>query len=571
MTTSLMPDEFQVVFRQGDGSREWTFFLASGRVLRVGRAPTSDIVVDMDGVSALHAELFTRPSAANADVMQLCIRDNSKNGTGVRPGRGGQQKAGAALLGPGSWEAIHRGSFKVLHDGWQFIVPLRNRAKVAEDMPELRRTITVLLGKPAKSSLRLAAQPGELDGDAFDEEEEENVARSKPVLLPTKVSKRVAVRSANGRMGQMRQEKPLVEQMGLKTVVPGMPPPNSSVPPPALSTVGAAPVTPLLSRTRPTKTPGSGSITGAVPLGLAEQDAVADHIKAREQWMVLQAPKPSVALGQAQPLSNSNGSNHVGPAAMTPHLEGANGGEAAARKRKGKHAADEAGGGAGKDPAQAKKKARRKKARKRKRLAASSVSEQPSSSSGKARKRRRQKEHRKVNSARKKARKSDRQPTRKKGRRQRCPSTESASDTRTAARRSGRRRQRLGTDEETADSDAVRSPTLAGASEEEVSATELAPTGDGSCSVERPLPEDGTSTPPKKRLPAPPPPASPPPALIDGCVAEPPPPPSEDSDQEPNATAEARPDEDAASDAATIVPDRLSSPSVDWGRPTAVG
>eukprot|EP00439_Symbiodinium_sp_Y106_P048268 s3954_g6.t1 len=68
--------------------RHQDFTLREGKVVRVGRSPTNDVTVNRDGVSQFHAELFIRNVSGELDAGGLCIRDNSKNGTAVRPPEG---------------------------------------------------------------------------------------------------------------------------------------------------------------------------------------------------------------------------------------------------------------------------------------------------------------------------------------------------------------------------------------------------------------------------------------------------------------------------------------------------
>jgi len=123
-----------------------TFTLRVGNILRIGRSSANDVVLDFDGVSLYHAELFLRPLAGGHG---LCVRDNSKNGTGVRPG------------GSPAWEPLRRGAFRALDHGWRLAVPLRGRR--AE--PEPRGTMTVQIGERV-----CAAEAAELDGEAWEPE-----------------------------------------------------------------------------------------------------------------------------------------------------------------------------------------------------------------------------------------------------------------------------------------------------------------------------------------------------------------------------------------------------------------
>jgi len=99
--------------------RHQDFTLREGKVVRVGRSPTNDVTVNRDGVSQFHAELFIRNVSGELDAGGLCIRDNSKNGTAVRPPEGEPRTKDVV------WEPLRRGSFRVLGSGWQVLIPAR--------------------------------------------------------------------------------------------------------------------------------------------------------------------------------------------------------------------------------------------------------------------------------------------------------------------------------------------------------------------------------------------------------------------------------------------------------------
>ncbi|CAK0812050.1 unnamed protein product, partial [Prorocentrum cordatum] len=104
-SASVIQCEVTLVHEHARSVRRST--LRVGDVLRIGRGPDNDVVLNFEGVSAYHAELFLRPGATGQG---LCVRDNSKNGTGVKPGPSGP--ADREALGVPPWEPVHRGTFK---------------------------------------------------------------------------------------------------------------------------------------------------------------------------------------------------------------------------------------------------------------------------------------------------------------------------------------------------------------------------------------------------------------------------------------------------------------------------
>mmetsp|Transcript_35128 Transcript_35128/g.98630 ORF Transcript_35128/g.98630 Transcript_35128/m.98630 type:complete len:213 (+) Transcript_35128:178-816(+) len=127
------------------------FTLDEGSILRIGRGESNDVVVDCEGVSGFHAELFLRADGAG---QRLCVRDNSKNGTATRPGPG--QDGGPEP----AWEPLRRGAFRVLEQGWQVIVPMRGRTG-RDEAPEFAQTMTFYI---AHGGSTRAAAPVVADG-----------------------------------------------------------------------------------------------------------------------------------------------------------------------------------------------------------------------------------------------------------------------------------------------------------------------------------------------------------------------------------------------------------------------
>jgi len=156
-------DQTEVSLVRGASGQVQTFTLRAGGVLRIGRGVANDIVLDFNGVSVYHAELFLRPDTSNSGRQLLCIRDDSKNGTGVRPGP--HSPDAVVLRGKvPEWESLKKGAFRVLDHGWQMIVPLRSR-KGEQQMSEAPRIVTVYVGSKIGP---LLGPDEELDGEAWE-------------------------------------------------------------------------------------------------------------------------------------------------------------------------------------------------------------------------------------------------------------------------------------------------------------------------------------------------------------------------------------------------------------------
>lgn len=87
------------------------FALKDGVVVRIGRSPVADFVIEHRGVSQYHAELRLLPDGKNP--ARLCIRDVSSNGTGIKR--------------PGADEAVNlpKNGDEPVVDGAQLLVPMR--------------------------------------------------------------------------------------------------------------------------------------------------------------------------------------------------------------------------------------------------------------------------------------------------------------------------------------------------------------------------------------------------------------------------------------------------------------
>lgn len=84
-----MPEDgtiaFTVTYASGQKpSKRFVLKLGADPPVRIGRAPGNDVTLDHRGVSQYHAEIRVLVPEGGAGVPQLCIRDLSMNGTGLR-------------------------------------------------------------------------------------------------------------------------------------------------------------------------------------------------------------------------------------------------------------------------------------------------------------------------------------------------------------------------------------------------------------------------------------------------------------------------------------------------------
>lgn len=114
-----------------------TFTLKMGTQVRIGRGTSADVALDVAGISSRHAELVLE-SDSNGSPM-LMVRDNSRNGTGVRarPLTAGGPKT--------PWKRLQKGESCSIGHNWQIKVPLKSRKgeTIATQTPEALRTLTL--------------------------------------------------------------------------------------------------------------------------------------------------------------------------------------------------------------------------------------------------------------------------------------------------------------------------------------------------------------------------------------------------------------------------------------------
>merc|ERR1719387_1875687 len=94
-----------------------------------------DLRLNLNGVSVYHSELFLKQEGKGKP--RVCVRDNSKNGTGVgKPTADDEQ----------GWQLLKRGDFKPIGNGYKLLLPFKGRknGEMKAD-PVADRTLTVYL------------------------------------------------------------------------------------------------------------------------------------------------------------------------------------------------------------------------------------------------------------------------------------------------------------------------------------------------------------------------------------------------------------------------------------------
>ena len=120
------------ICRDSTGSPQ-TFTLRPGGVLRIGRGVANDVVLDFDGVSVYHAEIHLPKDGP------LCIRDESRNGTAVRPGPHAEEQ------GVTAWEPLKKSQLRILPHGWQILMPLNSRRNTKQ-LVVSARLLSIFMG-----------------------------------------------------------------------------------------------------------------------------------------------------------------------------------------------------------------------------------------------------------------------------------------------------------------------------------------------------------------------------------------------------------------------------------------
>lgn len=131
------------ITRSATGEEQRFSLRTGGPPLRIGRGPKNGVVLDVPGVSNVHAELLLRLAAGGggsgsaAGVPVLCIRDRSKNGVGIRPG---------GVSEPLPWERAPAGELRELTRDAVLKVPLKSRTG-DKQLPDGLRMLKLRLGE----------------------------------------------------------------------------------------------------------------------------------------------------------------------------------------------------------------------------------------------------------------------------------------------------------------------------------------------------------------------------------------------------------------------------------------
>eukprot|EP00929_Paragymnodinium_shiwhaense_P001944 TRINITY_DN102153_c0_g1_i1.p1 TRINITY_DN102153_c0_g1~~TRINITY_DN102153_c0_g1_i1.p1 ORF type:complete len:385 (-),score=83.95 TRINITY_DN102153_c0_g1_i1:428-1558(-) len=145
-----------------------TFRLLVGSVVKIGRAPNNHVTLSsLDGVSTYHAEISLHEAE---DGRGLCIKDVSKNGTGIRPGphaqldskRQHEQANSESWQAVEPWQPLQRDVLRPLHHGWQVALPYRTRKQGAGQLSDCVPVLTVYIGNQV-----CAAEKAKIDGEVW--------------------------------------------------------------------------------------------------------------------------------------------------------------------------------------------------------------------------------------------------------------------------------------------------------------------------------------------------------------------------------------------------------------------
>ncbi|CAE8727935.1 unnamed protein product [Polarella glacialis] len=113
-----------VICRQGEDAQNGKkFLLKPGDLIRLGKGVTNDIVLNYEGVSKHHAEIFLQePQEPGQGLVELLsIRDQgSKNGSAI-------QRAHEEGAAPNPWDKVLHGTPQALQDGLHLLIPHKSR------------------------------------------------------------------------------------------------------------------------------------------------------------------------------------------------------------------------------------------------------------------------------------------------------------------------------------------------------------------------------------------------------------------------------------------------------------
>ncbi|CAE7199076.1 unnamed protein product [Symbiodinium natans] len=122
-----------IACRKGqDVSTGRKFILKSGDVVRIGRGNDNEVILDYEGVSKHHAEIFMRQKLPEEVILGsdlkmtglLSIRDlNSRNGLSIHKSPTEQDVVPTI----GAFDRIVPGNVQAVQDGWSVLVPAKSR------------------------------------------------------------------------------------------------------------------------------------------------------------------------------------------------------------------------------------------------------------------------------------------------------------------------------------------------------------------------------------------------------------------------------------------------------------
>lgn len=129
----------------GNGKK---FLLKPGETIQIGRGPTNKLVLDWEGVSKHHADLYLKEQpdgiAANGPISELLlVRDHgSKNGTAIKQADAQTDR----------WERLQLGVAQLVRDGFSILIPAKSRREhkqmATEDRMLLVHVRTVFIDVP---------------------------------------------------------------------------------------------------------------------------------------------------------------------------------------------------------------------------------------------------------------------------------------------------------------------------------------------------------------------------------------------------------------------------------------
>lgn len=122
----------EILIVSGADKAEKRFNLKVGKSIRIGRSDENDLVIKLEGVSVDHAEIL-----AKTDGSGFCVRDHSKNGTGLREGSSPDDPEKP-------WSRLQNGGTRTVGHGWQLLIPIKGKkGDTGATLSEQSRTLTI--------------------------------------------------------------------------------------------------------------------------------------------------------------------------------------------------------------------------------------------------------------------------------------------------------------------------------------------------------------------------------------------------------------------------------------------